>query len=128
MRTMLLPKIGKQFIKREAGVMYMNAVARHQGYVLSIKSNKTNPNKKLGIIRTYFECSKADSHVKVKTDPSKEPVDSKEKDNQKDKVWSTSSKKTGCTFEVSLNYHSTKGRWVVTCKGLMCPHSKESSR
>lgn len=34
------PKIGKQFIEMESGVMYLNAVARHQGYAVAIKSHK----------------------------------------------------------------------------------------
>ncbi|KAH9808228.1 hypothetical protein DFH28DRAFT_936367 [Melampsora americana] len=39
---MELPRIGKEFVEKEVGVMYLHAVARQQGYVLLVKNHKTD--------------------------------------------------------------------------------------
>lgn len=111
-RLMASPKIGKQFIEKDAGLRYLNKVARHQGYVLSIKGHKTENHQTL---RVMMECSKANPPNRVKA-----AADTEEKDSIKAR--SSSTKKTGCTFEVSLNYHSSKGRWVVVSDGVKNPH------
>lgn len=74
------------------GVMYLNAVARHQGYAVAIKSHKTFNQH---TIRLYLRCSLG---AKVPSVAQR---------------CSSSSKKTGCLFEVSLNYRANVDRWVV---------------
>lgn len=50
-RTLRPPIIGKEFRDMRSGVMYMNAVARHQGYALYTKSHK---KKKDGQFESTF--------------------------------------------------------------------------
>lgn len=79
--------------------MYLNAVARHQGYAVAIKSHK---KRNQHTIRLYLRCSLGH---KVPSVAHKR---------------SASSKKTGCLFEVSLNYRNNLDRWVV-CQDLKKP-------
>ncbi|KAH9810708.1 hypothetical protein DFH28DRAFT_932592 [Melampsora americana] len=56
-RLMESPRIGKSFVAMESGIMYLNAVARHQGYSIAIKSHKgDNPEEKS---RIYFRSEDA---------------------------------------------------------------------
>lgn len=120
-RLMISPRIGKEFINLEAGIMYLNAVARYQGYVLSVKSHKTKDQQ---TVRVYFECLRANRPERKKKVGSSE-INAPELNvqNQVDPIQSrsSSSKKTGCTFEVSINFHSSKERWVVTSDATKNP-------
>lgn len=100
-RPLRPPIIGKEFIEMENGLMYMNAVARHQGYAFAIKSHKT---KHHWTIRVYLGCS-----LGYKSKLAAKSVAEKQ---------STSTKKTGCLFEMSLNYRARLDCWVVShdCK------------
>lgn len=84
--------IGKEFKDLKSGMMYMNAVARHQGYGISIKSAKTEDHQK---VRVYYRCSLG------------RQVNSVAKERK------SSTKMTNCPFEISINYLSTIDRWVV---------------
>lgn len=86
------PIFGKEFINMTSGIMYLNAVARHQGYGIAIESHKTEKHQK---VRIYFRCSLG------------RPV------NSVAKVRTSSSKMTGFPYRLSLNYHSKSDRWVV---------------
>lgn len=86
------PKTGKTFDDKEIGLMYLNAVARHQGYAVAIKIHKTLNHR---TIRLYLRCSLGH----------KVPLVAQKR--------SSSSKKTGCPFEVSLNYRSSIDKWMV---------------
>lgn len=91
-RLMQPPRFGKQFLTKDSGVMYLNAVARHQGYSVSIKNHKTEDGQTL---RIYLRCGLG------------RPV------NSVAKVRKSSTKMTGCLFEISLNYHRKVDRWIV---------------
>lgn len=86
------PIFGKAFIAMASGIMYINAVARHQGYGIAIKSHKTENHEK---VRIYLRCSLGRLVKSVA------------------KLRKTSTKMTNCPFEISLNYHSRSDRWIV---------------
>ncbi|KAH9824118.1 hypothetical protein DFH28DRAFT_1117909 [Melampsora americana] len=87
-RLMQSPRFGKQFVTLGCAVMYLNAVARYQGYTIAVKSHKEKA-------RIYYRCGLG------------QPVKSVAK------VRKRLRKMTGCQFQISLNYHRKVDRWIV---------------
>lgn len=92
-RLLQPPVVGKTFSTMIHGLMYIRAVARHQGYALAVTSHKTEEKKTL---RVYLACSRAGEHQSKAT------------------IRTTSTIKTNCEFQVSLNFWSSSQKWKVT--------------
>ncbi|KAH9824761.1 hypothetical protein DFH28DRAFT_1116899 [Melampsora americana] len=92
-RLLLGPVVGKNFDNMLQGLMYLRAVARHQGYALAVTSHKTEEKRTL---RIYLACSRSGQHRSKATSRT------------------TSTKKTDCKFQVSLNFWSSSQTWKVT--------------
>lgn len=89
------PKAGKTFESKDAGIAYLRAVARHQGYGLGITSHKPGN----GVIHcVYLECSQAGLY------------------ESQAEVRECSTMKMNCKFAVSLNYLQKSGLWKVSFK------------
>lgn len=108
-RELLPPREGKIFKSKELGQQYLEAVAKHQGYAIVIKSNK-GPH----LESRYFYCVRGHQNLKRASGVARakvQPQNGPEKDSKKPRKRSTS--KSGCRFGVSLNYWTKQDHWKV---------------
>ncbi|EGF98831.1 uncharacterized protein MELLADRAFT_95072 [Melampsora larici-populina 98AG31] len=108
-RELLPPREGKIFKSKELGQRYLEAVAKHQGYAIAIRSNK-GPH----LESRYFYCVRGHQNPKRASGVAKvkvQPLNGHEKDLKKPRKSSTS--KSDCRFGVSLNYWTKQGHWKV---------------
>ena len=108
--TMAPPLTNKEFRCAFNAASYCLAVARHQGYALSLKTLKQQSYRNIPEnknARVYFSCVQGGVSTKEQAIKNPRSTDKNERSRQ------TSSIKIGCKFQVAIKFFSRRNRWSV---------------
>ena len=104
------PLTNKEFRCAFNAASYFLAVARHQGYALSLKTLKQQSYRNIPEnknARVYFSCVQGGVSTKEQSIKNPRSTDKNERSRQ------TSSIKIGCKFQVAIKFSSRRNRWSV---------------